>query len=234
VARSRSDFLTAHAPICGVLIRAGTSKSPRVIGRLWHEDAGSAPAGAVVLSSSVLDQGDVSGWEREIDLVVSDANEDGPCVRLELLDPAGRPSVTWQASRKTVASISPSSEMDSNAQALAVMAAGYADLVQRCGEFVAVQTRAHEALGQTFAASLDRLMSLCADVVEAHSQAAETTLESAMMVVEGTGDTGPATDQTAMWGLLSKIAGNMGIPVPDLSDFEPPPAPTSSTRPDDG
>jgi hypothetical protein len=233
VARSRSEFLSAHVPLSGVLIRAGTSKSPRVIGRLWHENAGAAPAGAVVLSSEVLDPDDVSGWEREIDLVVSDAAEEGPCVRLELLDPAGRPSVTWQASRKTAAA-QLAQAGDPHAQALAVMAAGYSDLVGKCGEFVAVQTKAHEALGETFAATLDRMMALCADVVEAHSQAAETTLESAMMVVEGTTDTGPATDQSAMWGLLSKIAGNMGIAVPDFSGLDDTPAPDPTPGPDNG
>ena len=155
-------------------------------------------------------------------------------MRLELLDPAGRPSVTWQASRKASGAQLAAQGADPHAQALAVMAAGYADLVAKCGEFVAVQTKAHEALGETFAATLDRMMSLCADVVEAHSQAAETTLQSAMMVVEGTTDDAPATDQSAMWGLLSQIAGNLGVPVPDLSGFDDPPPPAPAPDPAPG
>ena len=232
MARSRSDFLKSHVPISGILIRAGTSKSPRVVGRLWHEDAGSAPSGAVVLSSSVLDQADVEGWEREIEMIVSDSGETGPCVRLELLDSTGRPSVTWQTSKGGLGASLASSD-DPQAQAVAIMAAGYADLLHRAGEFVSVQTRAHEALGNTFAETLDRMMQLCADVVEAHSQAAETTLQSAMMVVEGTGETGEATDQSAMWGVLQSIATNMGIPIP-MPDFDPPsPPPTDGGSPPD-
>ncbi len=225
MARSRSEFLRSHVPIHGILIRAGSSKSPRVIGRLWHAASGDQPSGSLLVSEEVFDRSDVEGWEREIESIVADSGEDGPCVRLELLDRTGRPSVTWQQSKP--AGLGVEVGTDPQAQALAVMAQGYADLVAKTGDFVAVQTRAHQALGETFAATLDRLMSLCADVVEAHSQTAETTLQSAIMVVEGTADeAGSAVDQSAMWGMLQAIAGNLGIPIPEPPVTpDPPPSP---------
>ena len=220
MARDLSEFLTDHSPLVGVLIRAGGTKSPRTLARLWHDDNDNTPDGVIVVGGFAAE--DVDAWVSRIEGVISDAGDPGPCRRVEVLSPAGKPMASWQRTDKGAAAAG--GHTDPLAAALAAMSGAMTDVIREVRSLVAVQNQTIASLGEALVQRDDRLYGALDAMTDAHREAANTTLEAALMVVESTtaDAAAPAADNGHLTAVLGAVAQNLGIPIPPMPGVTPP------------
>ena len=217
--RSLAEFLTDHAPITGILIRAGGAKSPRSLARLWHDDSDTTPDGVVVVGG--FDASDIAAWESHIDSVISDAGSPGPCKRVEVLAANGKAIASWQRTQALPPELGGKS--DSLSAAIHAMALAMTGIIGEVRQLVVVQNTTIASLGEALVARDDRLYGALDAMTDAHREAANATLEAALMVVESTtSDPAPAdTDNSHLTSVLSAVASNLGVPIPGLPGVTP-------------